>query len=303
MNSVPDQQESISFAEGSHPTATWFKSLAFFLLIDAQSNDFVPKTRDICDWIQRYDEWFKHLMVADPSKLGLSYHREVSISDRVPLAMADKLIEIGLVSKSIGLGFSISVDLDDPDIDNIFDVLDSGALTGLGILVPLPVVMGTWTAEERKRWLEKLKGIFSRQILVGLIGSVASLRDMGVLSLESVNASNVTIYPFDLDWLTRDNKISYSKSGGCFSRFRVFVDPDGMIYPCVGFLTAEMGALGSIYEPIESTVFGGAPCKFDLSDLAREGPKNHQLPTVRRAANLPLICERHLTYINSIPLK
>lgn len=303
MNPVIQAPRSIDFARGVHPTAQWFRSTAFFLLADLEQGDFQPGTARICNFIRRHDDWYRSLFDLEAGEnLHMMYHREVSISDRVPLALADRLIEIGLAAKSRGVGFSISVDLDDgndPDIERIFEVIDAGVLSVLGILVPVPEVVDNWTEAAREAWIARVERIFERRVLIGLVGSLATMRRLGLLSLETVNRANLTIYPHDDDWAERDRGIGFTTSSGCFTRFRVYVDHEGVIYPCVALMTAEIGAMGTLDDPVEQTVLGGASSDFDLGRLARQGPLADQRPAERRAENLPRICERHLAYLSA----
>lgn len=303
MNFANQTPRPIDFVQGVHPTAQWFRSTAFFLLPDLEQDDFQPGTERICNFIRRHDDWYRSQFDLEAGEnLHMMYHREVSISDRVPLALADRLIEIGLVAKSRGVGFSISVDLDDgndPDIERIFEVIDVGVLSGLGILVPVPEVVDNWTETAREAWVARVERIFARQVLIGLVGSLASMRQLGLFSLESINRANLTIYPHDDDWAERDRGIGFATSSGCFARFRVYVDHEGVIYPCVALMSAGIGAMGTLDDPVEQTVFGGAPSDLDLGRLAREGPLSDQRPAERRAENLPRICERHLAYLGT----
>jgi hypothetical protein len=129
---------------------------------------------------------------------------------------------------------------------------------------------------------------------LGLIGPVAYWRELGLLGGRSLNRANITVYPRSPRELA-EMPVPQTPVRPCFGRFRVYVDVDGAMYPCLGMLGVESASLGTVFDAFDDTGLGGRAGGLDLSGLARRGPAlaDPGLDAASRQSALPTICERH----------
>lgn len=277
------------------PTIGWFRSIALFASV--QGDQLLPRRDHIENFLKRHDEWYRRGVGA---AIRLYSNRELSFSECMPLALASEITAIARTCKSLGYGFSVSVhldDIEDPDADAVEELLADGAVTGLGVLVPVLEVVEKWDAARRERWMVRLRKVIVKT-QVGLVGDINSMQYLGLLTDPIICGSNVTIYPHDTAWAARGVQRSLTQARPCFERFRVFIDPEGNIYPCLGLMVDDIGAFGHISNWPEQN-FDLASHSIDLDALARHGPIGPEMTVHRRSEIIPLICERHLAQITS----
>lgn len=277
-----------------HPAEGWFRSIALFP--GTSSRKLIPDVDVLSAFVERHDIWYRR---AVGRRADLFYNREVCVSELLPLSLAEDAKRLGEACKILGYGFSISVDLDeggDEEAHALDELLAFGVVTGLGIIVPSASIVADWGKARRARWMARCEAMFDSGTLIGLVGCIAGMRSLSILGSSAINRSNVTIYSQDARWADRGQSRALGDANGCFARMRVFVDPAGYVFPCLGMLVAERTPLGHISEwPQEDFELGAY--QHDLARLARCGPENAQVQSDRRAENLPLVCERHLSFL------
>lgn len=285
----PSSRESI------HPLLSWFRSVS--LVPEWDQGQVRPDVELLCHWLEAWDRWYTHA-IAD--RLNLLYQREVSIAKCVPMKNAHYLGTIAGTCRRVGMDAAMTVDLDDhvdPDVDKVFDLAAEATFSVLAVIAPPPLILATWSGRRKERWRGRLVRALGLGLSIELIGDIASLRALGVFRLEAANRAHLTIRPEDRSGIVRGSARGPEHAGGCFARFRLFIDAEGWIYPCLGFLSDKLGRLGHIGDGVEGNGLL-QDCAFDLSRLARAGPEHAQAPATACRENLPLVCERHLAYLH-----
>ncbi|MBS1301972.1 hypothetical protein [Loktanella sp. SALINAS62] len=246
----------------------------------------------LSSFVERHDRWYRE---AVSDAIRLYFNRELSFSERMPLSAVDDVLPVARICRDLGYGFSLSVHLDDvedPDADVVRALAHEEAVTGLGVIVPVLEVVEGWDIARRKRWMARVDHVMESNTLVGFVGDIAAMRILGVLTASSVGGRSVTLYPHDQAWTERGAGRGAIQARPCFDRMRVYIDPAGMAYPCLGLMVAEIGSFGSIDSWPDET-FNLTNHELDLGYLARKGPSG-LMPVERRSENLPLVCEGHL---------
>ena len=272
---------------GTHPAVQWFKSAGLFL--ELVGDDFRVPAAVLCDWVNRYDDWYRSSVGGDRSLgLSLTYHRELAIVGEAPLALADRLLQVAASCKGRGIGFSVTLQLDRAlaQRDAVEQLIGSGLLSSVGYFAPED------DDSDPAQVRDLIEHSLRAGVLVGLIGPVAYFYNLGILDSPHYNAASTTIHPRTLAALAQP--VHRSPVQPCFSRFRVYIDELGDLYPCLGLMGVDAARLGSVFQPFPQTVLGGNATVLDLPRLATAGPDltgmDRTLPT---ETGLPWICERH----------
>lgn len=277
---------------GTWPAVQFFKSAALFLEVDETGTDFVVSSRLLADWVIRFDHWYKRSAgVLAGERLHLVYHREVAIVGELPLEQVSALVRIGEACRRVGVGYSLTFDLPQAveNPEKVLSLSESGVVSSAGIRH-----MGPQDGIDERRAKELIETLLDRGCQLGLIGPVSYWRRIGVLGGSALNKANITVYPRhaqDLDTIP----FPQTPIQPCFGRFRIYVDTEGGMYPCLGLLGVDQGRLGTVFDDFEATQLGGGQPHLDLVDWARRGPAELG-PELRRAdrqSALPPICERH----------
>lgn len=277
---------------GTWPAVQFFRSAALFLDVDETGTDFIVSSRVLADWVVRFDHWYKQTAgIMEGERLHLVYHREVAIVGDLPLEQDDALVRIGEACRRVGLGYSLTFDLPQSlvSIEKVLRMVDSGVISSAGVRYMDPEDdIDDGTARE---FIETL---LTRGCQLGLIGPVSYWRKIGVLGGDVLNRSNITVYPRHLQ-AVETLPFPQTPVQPCFGRFRIYVDVDGGMYPCLGLLGLEQARLGTIFDEFESTQLGSQSSQLNLAAWARQGPEElgPNLSRDNRQSGLPPICERH----------
>ncbi|GGM18382.1 hypothetical protein [Deinococcus aerophilus] len=278
-------ESAINFAAGVQPAAQWFKSVA--LILEELDGDFTVPTEVLSAWIEQHDLWLKtQCGISQGQGLHHLYHRDVSVVGDAPLALWEKLAVLGDTCRRNGLGFSITVRF----TQGLQFARELDALLATGAVSSLGLCLFDRDEVSREQAVDVLERADQAGVSLGLLGSVARFRMLGLLARPQLNAQSFTLYPLR----EADERVSvwHHDPAPCFARLRVHVDTDGGLYPCLGLLGVPAARLGFVQDSIENTVFGGRPSLLPLDRLARQGPG--PFPTLHlRQSGLPVICEQH----------
>ncbi|MFD0958008.1 hypothetical protein [Paenibacillus chungangensis] len=268
------------------------KSVAIMLQPDEKGEDFLPGSQQLIDWLARYDNWFKESVgINDGERPYTLYNREVSLFGVDLLSVPDKLK--GLAAASIEKGYAISFTVDIVDLYRQFDVVQSlcGAslLSSLGIIIDNIDLLAEHTAVAD--FMEKIVHL---RLPVGLIGPVSLLRKHHILSLDAMNATDITIYPSMSATSPETSSMPNHPVNKCANRIQLYIDNDGHMYPCLGMLGLKDYAMGHIDQEISETALSGGHYKLNLPQLMNKGPDLTTATKPRqRMTTLPWICEQH----------
>ncbi len=272
---------------GTHPAVQWFKSAGLFL--DPVGDDFRVPAAVLCDWVARYDDWYRTSVGVDRSQgLSLTYHREIAIVGEAPLALTDRLLQVATSCKQRGIGFSVTLQLERAVAQRgaVEQLIGSGLLSSVGYFAPED------EHSDQAAVRDLIEHSLRAGVLVGLIGPVAYFYNLGILDSPDYNAASTTIHPRTLAALAQP--VHRSPVQACFSRFRVYIDEVGDLYPCLGLLGVDAARLGSVYQAFAQSVLGGAETVLDLPRLASAGPGLAGMDrAIASDTGLPWICERH----------
>lgn len=272
----------------------YFKSINIYPQCGKDNNDFLPSTDIIIDWLARFHTFYqKKLNINNGANLHTLYNREVSVHAAGLLSYIDRIKEISSFSKSIGYGYSITLDIKEivSSFQKIEQLIKEEVITSLGIIIDE-------NNEEIRKYNTNheyaiiLSKISEFRISIGLISSIESLHNLGILNLQAFNAMSFTIYPIDNNPNPYFNENTISS---CSRQFRILINDDGLIYSCLGLFGLEEYSIGSIYSPLEETLFETGNSKLDFQQLLKNGPSinTNLLNNRKRITGLPQMCELH----------
>lgn len=275
----------VDFATGLRPAAQWFRSVAF--LVEPSADNFSVPAQTLGIWIGAYDQWYKSALgVNDGRRLHLLYHREVSIVGPDLLRLRTAVNVVAKAAATAGLGCSVSLPLSELIEDEIqFDELVATAqITTIGVIVDDDTTFDAAAVSHAVSRIVRNKGHIS------FIGAYERLQELRLLDHPDVSGTQLTIHPKAQYGIPQ---IPLSAVLPCFGRFRLYVDPEGDIYPCLGLCGVRSARLGSVLQPISETSLAGADYPLDLGALAHYGPNLRASAPTNRLTGLPWACERH----------
>lgn len=281
-------QKPVDFATGALPAAFWLRSAAFFIDADPETGAMIPSAARISRWLERFDDWYKLTIGCERTdRLHLLYHRDVTLVGARFLTHVPQIIEIAETAARCGVGFSLTVPLDEAmaDEDAMMRIVGAKAVSTLAISVE-----GDDEAPDREQLARILQGVVAAKQHIAFLGPYDAISRLGLLDVDGVSSAQITVHPKDG---AGPPAISQTPVNACFSRLRIYADVTGELYPCLGLVGVPGARLGAIDDAIEDTVFGGAPYALDIDALARRGPALTGKAPEKRFTGLPWACERH----------
>jgi hypothetical protein len=285
-----------------------FKSITFIL--DSKITDTkLPIPMSIMlDWLSRYDTWWTKASGINKGKnLHLLYGRNVTCVGNRILRFGSDLLDIASLSSSKGYIFGLEVGLNESlEQKKGLDKLVKSGKVGM-------LSLDARTKAKRYRqaeYLTLIEMILMNGISLNLLGSPYFWNEVGILDSPVLNSSSFRIVPstvknkkYSSD-ITRNNtskpKMTYNGSkfsnsfNPCSERFRIYVGPDGCLYPCKGLVGIDSCAMGTVYDDLENTVLGGRKVsQLDFKSLAKSGPRLEFKDSMSDFKELEPICFFH----------
>jgi len=297
----PARPERQDFAGGRPPLASWFRSVA--ILCTAEEDRLEPRLDTLLEWIEAYDGWYRTVLgMTEGRNLQYVYGREVSFIGSFLTSVADSLADAAARLRDLGLAVSVTVSMAEAlqDPERFIALVSSPGVRSVGL---------HYTADDLARSTEAVR--LTERVLempglsVGVLGEAAVLEAIGLFSSPAYCRSDVTAYPCGEardDLPGQPSPASPVPPSPCFSRFRVWLDASGGVYPCLGLLGLEGLELHHLGRPWQESVFAGRPYPLDLAKLARHGPVPLGKVPPAGDSGLPSACARHRQEILSLHL-
>jgi len=240
----------------------------------------------------RYDEKFKSKVI-EIERLDLLYHRSLSII--AAGAALTRYLAHGIcpVARELGLATVVHARIQD-FTDESASFKDLVQLCHPGSIVldareakfPGGIGVGRNLAD----------AVLSGNVSLTLVGSPAYWRSTGLLDTAAFNSKQPTII-FREESHDQPNPMRLSKpavgvgKNPCGMRFRLFVTPDGLIYPCDGLAGSQQFAIGNLWQDGLDRHVGSD----ELAELAENGPSvtRSDLQTPDTPRDVPAVCRLH----------
>lgn len=244
------------------------------------------------DWIGNYNNWFLQMVgIHDGVGLHLLYDREIMITGENLLDCLLEIESVGKIARGYGFAFSISVlgECLHSRLSEILSLADGKIVSAIAVTI---------NHEEKSpdKLRTALEAIVAHGLNVGVIGEIKNIRKIELFGNEKISSADMTWYPLVAEGIARNppNPIR-----ACHSRLRIYIDSRGDIYPCLGMVGFEDGALGNIRDPIVSTGLCESPV-LDLLDVWEvSGPRivEKSEQSNDEDMGLPEICRRHRAHL------
>ena len=243
---------------------------------------------DLGVWFAAYQTCFMETMgAADGRNLHRLYNREVLLSGN---GLGENMAEFDELAtrvreQRLGLIWNLPLAEFVTLSAELVHRVDGGLLPSISVLV-----MDDGAQLDRDDCCAAFDSLANASCQLQLVGELKTLEQLGVMDLASINRANITHNPRNLPLL--GGLMRSSRIRPCRSRFRLFVGPDGRIYPCVPMIGLPRCALGTIHQPV-AEIFAGKGTMLDLDHLAQNGPQLRQPIAGTSETGLPLECELH----------
>lgn len=288
-----------------------FRSIT--LLLESRENEgklSIP-LNVITNWLSRYDSWWTKVTGINRGKnLHLLYGRYLTCTGPRLLRFTRELLDIALFSSRMGYIYSLKVDLyESVEQRKLFNqLMNSGHVDVISIEVNTMK-----KKHEFSKYLSLIEAIIKKGISLNLLGPVNFWKKVGILDSPILNSSCFRIIPpmsKKIEYLNYQRRSTFNEPtisnrnrkgkyfiysfNPCSERFQIYISPFGDLYPCKGLIGIPSCKIGTIYDNIESTVFGGGKDNIlDFRNLAKNGPKLEFDETISDYQGLPPICFFH----------
>jgi hypothetical protein len=256
--------------------------------------DFLPSTDSIINWLGRFHTYYQNkLNIVNGENYHTLYNREVAVHGENILNYLDRIKDISLYSKSIGYGYSITLDIKEitSNFDKIELLIKDEVITSLGVIID-ENEENIQNYSSSHKYALTLSRISEFKVSIGLITRMETLYKLGTLELPNFNSLSFTIYPINNE---PNQFFNEDPITSCSRHLRILINDDGLIYSCLGLFGLEEFSIGSIYTPLEETLFDVGNSKLNFEELIKSGPKinTENLRTQKRITGLPQMCELH----------
>lgn len=268
-----------------------FSSIVITWPEEASDNSDTFRIEQFVDWMKSYDEKFKsHVVEID--RLDLLYHRNLSIIAAGAARTRHLAQGICPAARELGLATIVHVRVQDfagetASFEDFVQLCHPGSI----VLDAREAKFTGSTGIGR----ELADAVLSGDVALTLVGSPAYWRSMGLFDTVAFNSKQPTIiYRPDPGDPPHPARLAKTEAGGrkkaCRTLFRLFVTPDGLIYPCQGLAGSQQLAIGSLSHVDLATHVG--PDR--LVELAENGPaiSDSELQTPDTPGS-PLACRLH----------
>lgn len=268
------------------------KSVAIHLCPNDTGTDYQLGSIQLMKWLGQYDHWFKESVgIPEGKHAGTLYNRQISVYGGGILSLPNVLRELAKTVIHLGFAFSITVDIKElyHNFSFIRSLCDESLLSEIGIY------SDNISALEEQSLIEAfIDQIVALRRPIGLIGSVELLRSYKILTMDSLNGSDITLYPLSYHDSIVSKQTDVSPEKSCANHLQLYINSDGYLYPCLGLLGSADYSIGHIGDDISETALSGNASMLDLFKLFKEGPgMNENTKPLKSSTSLPLICERH----------
>jgi hypothetical protein len=247
--------------------------------------------KDFAIWLRRYDEEFKKCVVTEP-RLDLLYHRSLLIVAAGASMTAHLVRELCPLAHELGLAPAIHARIRD------FAGEMAAFRELLRLCSPGTVVLDAHDVDclgGASVGHDLASAVLDEGVALSLVGPPQYWRSTGLFGATAFNAKQPTITFADRTLRSRHAARRFHQGIGgknpCMGRLRLFVTPDGLIYPCQALVGSKSLAIGDIRsDGLVNHVAGE-----DLGELYKNGPRltgvepvDDELPAIA-----PAICILH----------
>lgn len=247
-------------------------------------------------WITSFDSFYKERTEISYSRnLHLLYHREISCIGNGFLRIAPDFAQLSKGAQD--LGYTVSLTVDFPDVLEYLPILDglveSNCVNILGLNIGNHQSLNSCRDDEVSLILRHFVD-YNRSL--GVIGEVDYLVREGILKHEYINAEDITLYPYLSSELL---PLREHHKKPCYERFRVYVDVDGNVYPCLGLKGIESQAISHIGSRSPFEGLASSDCQAKLIQWIKAGPDPEVARPMKINPGLPEICRLHVAEVVS----
>ena len=288
------------------PIDELFRSVVVFLNDGDGTDAIVQFIGELSDWIVRFDDWWKQRAgIYDGRNLHLLYGRNLSVISNDFICAPEAMISLLRAASGRGLAVILRTSLDNSlrYRSTLLDIVAAGVHT---------IIFDARDHEAPRNYdgaaITLIKELSARKLTIGLMGSVAIWRDLGIIDSGVLDSGNFQIIPASSKETIADITNGSRHAGRerdapvaripsidpCWHRLQVFVAQDGRLYPCNALIGVEHFAFGTIRDDLSETHLGGrTPYKLALGELALRGPDIPALVLPSVDSELPAVCIRH----------
>jgi hypothetical protein len=292
-----------------------FRSITFLLEVNRNGDGLSIPADVLINWIARYDDWWKQVSgVTQGRNLHLLYGRNINIFVVNNILSMSSLIEkISILA--VQKGFSVVLRTEISDCLGQAELMRALIRNGVRNII-LDARDYCKQQPDYEACLSLAEAIAEEGAHMGFLGPVEFWKEIGILRSTVFNSTSFQLIPgtpkeevakvlhssrLNAKLKRPSDEIQETEGlsspfqfNPCSSRFQIFVDFVGFLYPCNGLIGIHSYSLGTIYDRVEDTVLGGRrDIQLDFQSLAKVGPIIPSQSNTASFSELPFVCVIH----------
>lgn len=259
---------------------------------------------EIRSWIENFYLWILDCSdILNGNNLELLYHRSLYFSERPSFSALDSVLKLTKFSQSSGytILYEVSILTCLNDMDGYSDFIEKVSVNRICFRLPLKIDDSVSLLLRENINLIMTKAI-DKGLLIMLAGSLLQWKNTGILDNLSLNSKSFTFVPETLTKTKSLGNISQDSfsdenepilAAPCSRRMNLIITPSGSLYPCFGLIGCKEWELGTIRQPIETTLLCDRNTHLALVTFFKKGPQVYCEKSGNDQASLPVACIAH----------
>lgn len=272
--------------------ASYFRSIGIFYS-GRFYNEITRNIETLENWIREYDDWYKTITGIKCNKnLHLLYSRNIHFFIvNTHKFKESRIIELMNLCKSFGFLSNIHINLQDCEKNIPF--IESIVNNSNEFLFEIEWIKDLSFSKKRRNFAKYfIDYLSSRKVSLILSGEYSYWERANVFSNIQINSSMFRIRPRIHDESKHNSEKSIVPSP-CSTRFRIFVDSTGSIYPCLGLVGSLKYNLGNIKNSKWKEILNDQDTQKLLINWAQRSPYKGVQQKCISTNHLPAICQLH----------
>ena len=287
-----DEIEKQNMGKWFNTSERFFRSIGILLSITS-SNTYSLDLVFLKTWVKDYDEWYKKRVgIYQNKNLHLLYARNIHFFINGGLHLYNPVFcDLMRSVKSLGFVLNIHIDLIEfieqkkiikrmlSEVTNISWIINWSDCVEL-------------SDKKIKCVNELLEKIVMSNTSFVITGKYKFWKNTNIFSNRIINS---TLYRFrpNIEKYKPNIMNEIVQKTPCASKFRMFVDSNGTLYPCYGLIGIPQYSLGNIADSIWNNKLNDEYMRYILNSWAIRGPELKKTKHVNIQSRLPYICALH----------
>lgn len=282
------------------PLESFFRSIGI-LFESGNNNGLSHDIKHLRTWVAEYDNWYKaKIGILENRNLHLLYARNIHLFINGLLSKINQdFTNFILAIKDLGFVTNLHLNINECIENHRILINIASSIPGISFVINSGD-HGTLTHRIQLKTNQVIESLVVRNSSFVITGNYSYWKNSNIFSNRNINKC---LYRFRPDGNISSNiKIpNHFLPTPCGPRFRLFVDLNGLLYPCYGLIGFENFTLGTIFESAWNNKLNNKEYRDRLYRWATDSPNlNILIQHDYKVKSLPHICNLHINNIGAV---